>query len=84
MQLLTPAAILIAGLSLAAHGAESASKKTAPAPKVEQPDVKFLEYLGALEGDEENWTEIATVLAEPKDKGATKQEAAAKPAAERK
>ena len=46
-----------------------------------QPDIKFLEYLGTLEGDGENWTEIAAVaLAAPASKPAAKPEAVAKPA----
>jgi hypothetical protein len=51
-------AILLAGFSLAAHGAESVAKKTAVAAKATQPDIEFLEYLGTVEGDDENWTEI--------------------------
>lgn len=85
MQLLTLAVILLAGFSLVAQAAESSPKKAAPATKATQPDVKFLEYLGTLEGDDENWTDVATtVLAEPKAKGATKSEAVAKPVAEKK
>lgn len=85
MQLLTLTVILFAGFSLVAQAAESPSKKPAPASKATQPDVKFLEYLGTLEADDENWTDIATtVLAEPKGKGAAKSEAVAKPAAEKK
>jgi hypothetical protein len=52
-------AILLAGLSLTAYGAESATKKSLANRVATQPDIQFLEYLGSLEGDDENWTEIA-------------------------
>jgi hypothetical protein len=70
-------AVLFAGFSLAAHGAESAPKKPTQATKPAQPDVKFLEYLGTVDGDEENWTDalIAVVAAEPQSKANAKVEA---------
>ncbi len=72
-------ALLLAGFALAAQGAEPSPKKTAPASKVAQPDIKFLEYLGTLEGDDENWTEIAdSALAAPEGKGKAKAEAVVK------
>ena len=52
-------ALLVAGAalhSITAHSAEP-SKRTA------QPDIKFLEYLGSLEGNEENWTDVANAEA---------------------
>jgi hypothetical protein len=78
-------ALLLAGFSLAAHGAESAPKKPAQQPKSAQPDVKFLEYLGTVDGDEENWTDtISEVLtAEPQGKANAKV-AAPKPVVESK
>jgi poly-gamma-glutamate capsule biosynthesis protein CapA/YwtB (metallophosphatase superfamily) len=78
-------AILLAGFSLAAHGAESAAKKTAAAAKAAQPDIEFLEYLGTVEGDDENWTEVEDEQlnwqqsdAAPKARDGAKTEAAAK------
>ena len=72
---------LFSGLVL---GADTQQQKK-PARPAAQPDIKFLEYLGTLEGDDENWTEIAAIaLAEPKGKPSAKPEAAAKPAAEKK
>jgi len=77
-------AFLLAGLSLAAQGAEPKIQKAVAPSKSAQPDVRFLEYLGTLESDGENWTDIATTtVASPKDKDA-KAEAAAKPATEKK
>jgi len=86
-------AILLAGISLVVHnvavGADRASKKAPTADKpAAQPDIKFLEYLGTVEDDEENWTQIdleqvtTKVLAAPE--GKAKTEAAAKPATEKK
>ncbi len=80
-------AFLLAGFSLTAQAAESAPKKAAPA----QPDIKFLEYLGTVEGDDENWTDVdapdekssATSGATPPGKANAKAETA-KPAVERK
>jgi len=78
-------ALLLASFSLAAHGAEPETKKTAATSKSAQPDIRFLEYLGTLESDGENWTDIATTtLASPKDKDDAKAEATAKPATEKK
>ena len=54
-------AIVLTGLSLAAYGAEPTNKM--PPNRSAQPDVKFLEYLGSLEGDDENWTDIAKSVA---------------------
>ena len=65
----------------AAHAAD-APRKSPPAKQ--QPDIKFLEYLGTMEADDENWTDVAaTVLAEQSakqsDKLDAKQESTAKP-----
>jgi hypothetical protein len=39
-----------------------------------QPDIKFLEYLGTVETDDENWTEIAAAaLAAPRGSGKAPQ-----------
>ena len=85
---------MLAGLWLIATGALGADarpKKPTEPTKPAQPDVKFLEYLGTLEGDDENWTEIAAIAlaapaeaADPKGKQVAKPEAAPKPAAEKK
>jgi hypothetical protein len=80
--------LVLASLSLstvAAQGAEAQAKKPSTQMKPAQPDIKFLEYLGTLESDEENWTEIAALaLAPPESKPNAKPEAAAKSAAEKK
>jgi hypothetical protein len=78
-------AVLLAGFSLAAHGAESAPKKTTQPAKPAQPDIKFLEYLGTVDGDDENWTDAlsAVVAAEPQSNANAKVEAP-KPVVERK
>lgn len=47
---------MLVSCALAAHGAERASVKTNKSPA---PDLDFLEYLGTLENDEDNWTDIA-------------------------
>ena len=59
-------AIVIAGLAaaVAAH-CDTARGDTVPKAPVSthaaiEPDIKFLEYLGTLEGDDENWTEVAS------------------------
>lgn len=76
-------AILAAGLALTAQAAEP-SKKQAAADKKGQPDIKFLEYLGAMEGDQDNWTDIAaSALADAKRKGDARAEDAAKSAVEK-
>ncbi len=48
---------------MAAQGGERANAKspTALASKSATPDLDFLEYLGTLEGDEENWTDVANM-----------------------
>jgi hypothetical protein len=84
MRLTKHAAIFLAGFALAAHGTEPTAKKATPAAKATRPDPKFLEYLGTLEADEENWTDIASTALAPADpKHDVKSEAAAK-SAERK
>lgn len=83
-------ALLLTGFSLTAQAAESAPKKVAPAQPA-LPDIKFLEYLGTLEGDDENWTDVdapdekssAIVATEPQSKANAKVEPA-KPVVERK
>lgn len=80
-------AVLLFAVALAAQGAEPAPKKpeTKQATRAAKPDIAFLEYLGTLEGDDENWTDIAnTVLTESRGKRAVKQEAATPKAAETK
>jgi hypothetical protein len=69
-------AVLLAGFSLAAHGAESAPKKSAPPTQPTQPDIKFLEYLGTVDDDEENWTDALSdvIVAEPPSKTKAKVE----------
>ena len=82
-------AVLLAGFSLAAQGAESAPKKPVQATKPAQPDVKFLEYLGTVDGDDENWTDalsdalIDATAAEPPSRVNAKV-AAPEPVVERK
>lgn len=86
MRLRNAIALLLSGVALAAHG-EPAPKKveTKPEARAAKPDIAFLEYLGTLEADDGNWTDIAnTVLAEPRGKRAPKQEAAAPTSAETK
>jgi hypothetical protein len=56
---------------LIAYGAEQTPSKPANKPannptgkaanKVAAPDLEFLEYLGTLEGDEDNWTDVANL-----------------------
>jgi len=79
-------ALLLLSFAMSAQGAEPEAKRPADKPPVvAKPDIAFLEYLGTLEDDEENWTDIAnTVLAEARSKRSAKQEATAKSAAEQK
>ena len=82
-------AVFVGGLACAAlsvEGAEPAPKKAdAKSATPVKPDIAFLEYLGTLEGDDENWTDIAnTVLAESRRKRAANREAPAKSQAETK
>ena len=61
-----------------AYSAESQAKTKPPAPELD-----FLEYLGTLESDEENWTDVVNVqLPAPKEKEASSKSKpeAAKPA----
>jgi hypothetical protein len=37
-------------------------KKPAAVIKTPLPDLKFLEYLGTLEDDDENWTDVAVLV----------------------
>jgi hypothetical protein len=78
-------AVLLAGFSLAAQGAESAPKQPAQPAKPALPDIKFLEYLGTVDGDDENWTDALSVMSavEPQNKANAKAETA-KPVVERK
>jgi hypothetical protein len=82
-------AVLLAGFSLAAQGAESAPKKPVQAAKPTQPDIQFLVYLGTVDGDDENWTDalsdalIDARAAEPQGKVNAKV-AAPEPVVERK
>ena len=70
-------AILLAGFSLGAHNAASGaeSEKKAEPAKATQPDIQFLEYLGTLEDDDENWTDVEAVP-EPQNKAKAKIETA--------
>jgi hypothetical protein len=63
---------------IAAEGAKR-DKKPASAAKAPPPDVKFLEYLGTLEGEGENWTDVAAPDLLEQVKGDAKAKAAAKP-----
>ncbi|HTE41379.1 MAG TPA: hypothetical protein VK629_11140 [Steroidobacteraceae bacterium] len=49
---------------LAAPAAEPMAKKTSVDAKASKPDLKFLEYLGTLEGEDENWTDLAVIALE--------------------
>ncbi len=86
-------------LKQATSPSKRAPSKTEPiktsSSKVAQPDFKFLEYLGTLESDEENWTQIdleqiATTTLSAAEQSALdgelkpKAEAIAKPVTERK
>jgi len=75
---------LAAGLALTAQAADPSKEQAAEAKKA-QPDIKFLEYLGAMESDQDNWTDIAaSALADAKRKGDARAEDAAKRAVEKK
>jgi hypothetical protein len=63
---------------LAADG-DKPDKKPAPPAKAVQPDVKFLEYLGTLEGEGENWTDVAATDLLEQVKSASKAKVVAKP-----
>ena len=41
-----------------AQGAQPSQK---PANKSAAPDIEFLEYLGTLESEDENWTDVAEI-----------------------
>jgi hypothetical protein len=78
---------LLAGTVLAADGpamgglaadGDKTDKKPAPA-KVAPPDEKFLEYLGTLEGEGENWTDVAATDLLEQVKSASKAKLVAKP-----
>ena len=64
-------ALLLMGVSLTFHDAmaanatETAPKTTQPAKSL-QPDVKFLEYLGTVEDDEDNWMDVELSVTESK------------------
>jgi hypothetical protein len=68
-------AIVLAGCALTAHGAESQSKKLPPKPT--QPDIQFLEYLGSVEADDENWTDVSAAESVVEHKPSTKSVAKA-------
>lgn len=52
----------LAGLILCANVAFGADKAPAkPAEKAPAPDLDFLEYLGTLESDDGNWTDVLNV-----------------------
>ena len=53
------AGVLLASCALIAHGAEHAPAKVPG--KAAAPDLDFLEYLGTLESDEDNWTDVVNV-----------------------
>jgi hypothetical protein len=50
--------VALVSCALAAYAADREPK---PAPKIVAQDLDFLEYLGTLESDEENWTDIAVM-----------------------
>jgi hypothetical protein len=54
-------------------------KKPAAPAKAAQPDEKFLEYLGTLEGEGEDWTDVAATDLLEQVKSASKAKAVAKP-----
>jgi len=54
----TWAGVLLMSCALAAHAADRPAAKQAKSP---QPDLDFLEYLGTLENDEDNWTDVMTM-----------------------
>jgi hypothetical protein len=74
---------LLAGTSTSIDGfaaeAVKPDKKPASAAKAPPPDVKFLEYLGTLEGEGENWTDVAAPDLLEQVKGDAKAKAVAKP-----
>jgi hypothetical protein len=66
-------AVALAGFALAAHSAESQPKKSPPKPA--QPDIQFLEYLGSVEADDENWTDVSAAEPVVDSKASTKSAA---------
>ena len=68
--------VLLAVCVLAAHGADPAPGK--PRAKNAAPDLEFLEYLGTLESDEANWTDVvkADLMRASKPKGTTNKDQA--------
>jgi hypothetical protein len=76
--------LLAASCALTAHGADRGAAKP---PSKTTPDLEFLEYLGTLESDEDNWKDVlnvelpAAARTKPKgdaQKGKAKAESAAK------
>ena len=74
---------LLAGTSALSDGLADEGvkpdKKPASAAKAPPPDVKFLEYLGTLEGEDENWTDVTAPDLLEQVKGDAKAKAVAKP-----
>lgn len=64
-------ALLFMGVSLTLHDAMAAgvaetAPKTSQPSKSLQPDIKFLEYLGTVEDDEDNWMDVELGVTESK------------------
>ena len=68
----------LAAVGLAADGGKPDKKPVSPV-KAPPPDVKFLEYLGSLEGEGENWTDVVAADLLEQNKGASKAKTVAKP-----
>lgn len=71
MLTLSKRALLFMSVSLTLHnamaaGASEVAPKTSQPTKAPQPDVKFLEYLGTVEDDEDNWMDVELGASESK------------------
>lgn len=74
--------MLLAGFSLAAQSAERAAKAV-PSSASAQPNLQFLEYLGTLEDDDENWTDVNEAVAVQENDSSANKISASKSAGNR-
>ena len=79
--------VALLALPICALAADPKPPAAKPAPKQPQVEsetvvsIDFLEYLGSLESDEDNWTDFEAVIAAPAKQPSKKAEGPTKPAA---
>ena len=62
----------------AAHAADAKSAQAKKTVDANDASIEFLEYLGSLEGDEDNWTDFETLSKATVDGGRTQRDKAGK------